>query len=104
MKRVTVNDITVARCTSCHGIWFDLMEHRHLREAAGAASIDVGPTVKGEDLQSKVKMSCPRCKATMSRLRDVDQRDIIYEYCSICNGAFFDAGEFRHYAEHSFVG
>ena len=42
MLPVTYQDITVDRCTSCQGIWFDLMEHRRLRDVEGSETIDVG--------------------------------------------------------------
>jgi uncharacterized protein len=104
MESVRFHDITVDRCTACKGLWFDLMEHRHLRQIKGAAdAIDIGPARAGEHVDQPVKMNCPRCTAPMTRLRDVDDRQIVYEYCTICNGAFFDAGEFRHYAQHSFI-
>ena len=40
----------------------------------------------------------------LSRMRDVDQRSLIYDYCGTCNGSFLDAGEFRRYATTSWFG
>ena len=28
---------------------------------------------------------------------------IVYEACTVCNGVFFDAGEFRDYKEHTII-
>ena len=35
----------------------------------------------------------------MTRLKDTDRRDVIYDYCAVCNGTFLEAGEFRRYAK-----
>jgi Zn-finger nucleic acid-binding protein len=103
-EQVTFQDITVDRCTSCHGLWFDLMEHRHLRKLAGSEAIDTGDPKRGTASNRQTKIDCPKCKSPMSHMRDTDRRDIEYEYCSVCNGLFFDAGEFARYKETSFLG
>ena len=92
------------RCTGCHGLWFDLMEQRHLRAATGAERIDTGAPDAGAAQNPRAKVNCPRCTAPMTHLRDVDRRDVEYEYCAVCNGTFFDAGEFSRYADVSFIG
>jgi Zn-finger nucleic acid-binding protein len=98
MSPVTFGDITVDRCTSCQGLWFDILEQRRLREIAGSETIDTGRRAPAADIVpgSPTKLACPRCTAPMTRLHDVDNRAVEYEYCAVCNGAFFDAGEFRH--------
>jgi Zn-finger nucleic acid-binding protein len=105
MKPITFEDITVDRCVSCGGLWFDLMEQRHLKDRPGSEAIDTAPDrPKGATPAPAAKMKCPDCDAPLTRLKDVDRRDIEYEYCVVCNGAFFDGGEFRHYKDHSFLG
>jgi len=39
----------------------------------------------------------------MIRMVDNKQPHIWYESCTICNGVFFDAGEFKDYKEHTFA-
>jgi Zn-finger nucleic acid-binding protein len=107
MEPVTYQDITVDRCTACHGLWFDILEQRRLRERAGSEVIDDGAPAAAPSAPSAApatRLACPRCTAPMTRLRDVDNRSIEYEYCAVCNGAFFDAGEFRQYKDASFLG
>ena len=104
MEPVTHGDVTVDRCTACKGLWFDLMEHRHLRGAQGAAGIDVGSPVSGAKTDAQRQIACPKCAARMTHLRDVDNRTIAYEYCTVCNGVFFDAGEFARYRDAGFLG
>jgi Zn-finger nucleic acid-binding protein len=104
MEPVTHGDVTVERCTSCKGLWFDLMEHRHLRGARGADAIDTGSPVAGSRTDEQRNINCPKCGARMTHLRDVDNRTIEYEYCPACNGSFFDAGEFVRYRDDGFLG
>ena len=104
MEPVTHGDITVERCTVCKGIWFDLMEQRRLRTAPGAAAIDTGSPVAGSRTDEHRRITCPKCRTGMTHLRDVDNRTIEYEYCAVCNGAFFDAGEFVRYRDAGFLG
>ncbi len=104
MAPVTFEEITVDRCTGCGGLWFDVMEQRRLKDRPGSEAIDTAPTTATATHSPAAKMICPCCNAPMTRLKDVDRRDIEYEYCTICNGAFFDGGEFRHYKDSSFLG
>jgi len=104
MAPVTFEEITVDRCTGCGGLWFDVMEQRRLKDRPGSEAIDTAPTTATATSPPAAKMICPCCNVPMTRLKDVDRRDIEYEYCTICNGAFFDGGEFRHYKDSSFLG
>lgn len=104
MEPVTHGDVTVDRCTSCRGLWFDLMEQRNLRAAPAAEAIDTGSPVAGSRSDEQRRITCPRCTARMTHLRDVDNRTIEYEYCPVCHGAFFDAGEFARYRDDGFLG
>jgi Zn-finger nucleic acid-binding protein len=103
MQPVTHGDVTVDRCPACGGLWFDIMEHRHLREAAGSEKIDRGSPEQGARTNEQRRVVCPKCGTQMTHQRDVDDRSIEYEYCSVCNGAFFDAGEFARYRDEGFL-
>jgi Zn-finger nucleic acid-binding protein len=105
MKPVTFEEITVDRCVSCGGLWFDVMEQRHLKDRPGSEKIDTAPAHAAHAPHRPAsKMKCPCCDAPLTRLKDTDNRNIEYEYCTVCNGAFFDGGEFRKYKDTSFLG
>lgn len=105
MAPVTFEEITVDRCTACGGLWFDVMEQRRLKDRPGSEAIDTATAASAKTAHPPgTKMTCPCCNVPMTRLKDVDRRNIEYEYCSICNGAFFDGGEFRQYKDTSFLG
>ena len=103
MEKVTYQAIEVDRCTSCKGLWFDLLEHRRLKSARGAEALDVGEPEVGKKLDAAKQVTCPICQTRMTRLADLEQPHIWYESCPVCHGVFFDAGEFRDYKEESIL-
>ena len=100
MEKVTFEAITVDRCTSCRGLWFDAREHERLKNVGGAEDIDLGKP-KAEDRGTKVKINCPVCHTQLIRMVDHQQPHVWFESCTVCHGVFFDAGEFRDYKDHT---
>lgn len=103
MEKVTHEQIEVDRCTDCKGIWFDMLEHEHLKAMQGSESIDVGDPKLGRDSDMIRRISCPACKTDMIQMVDNKQPHITYEACTTCYGVFFDAGEFKDYKEESIL-
>jgi Zn-finger nucleic acid-binding protein len=100
METVEYRGISVDRCTTCKGLWFDMLEQEHLKAIEGSESIDLGKRPKrdkGKD--DRIPIACPACKLELIRMVDRDQPHIWYEACTSCYGVFFDAGEFRDYKE-----
>jgi Zn-finger nucleic acid-binding protein len=100
MEAVEYRGISVDRCTKCKGLWFDMLEHEHLKAIEGSESIDLGKASqrhKGKD--DRIPITCPACKLELIRMVDREQPHIWYEACTSCYGVFFDAGEFRDYKE-----
>lgn len=88
--------VTVDRCTSCRGIWFDLGEAELLKKKWMSDYIDDGDPVVGKANNDIRDVNCPRCGKEMEQLSDPVQTHIQYEACSE-HGMYFDAGEFRDY-------
>ena len=101
MEKVTFEQIEVDRCTNCKGLWFDMLEHEHLKAMKNSESIDVGEVETGKEYDKIDKIDCPVCQTLMIRMVDKDQPHIRYEACTNCYGVFFDAGEFRDYKEET---
>ena len=99
MAKVTFQSVEVDRCEGCKGLWFDLLEHEDLKEMKGAdAAIDTGGAEQGKEMDAVRKVDCPLCHAGMISLHVPDQPHIVVEQCTICNGVFMDAGEFRDFS------
>ncbi len=91
--------IKVDRCVACKGIWFDMLEHEHLKAIEGSESIDVGNAATGRKFNEKERVDCPVCHTRMIPMVDHEQPHIWYEACPVCYGVFFDAGEFSDHKE-----
>ncbi len=87
----------------CRGMWFDMLEHEHLKAIEGSESIDIGSDELGERYNKIDHIKCPACKSQLIRMVDRDQPHIWYEACTSCYGVFFDAGEFRDYKERTIM-
>lgn len=103
MEKVTFEHVEVDRCNGCRGIWFDILEHEELKVLKGSEAIDVGDPEKGKEFNKIDLIDCPKCKSRMIRMVDSRQPHIWYETCGVCNGIFFDAGEFRDFKDFTLL-
>jgi Zn-finger nucleic acid-binding protein len=103
METVTIDNVTVDRCTNCKGIWFDANEQKQLLKSTHGAAIDIGDIHTGRKMDQIRDIKCPRCQAAMVQTEDVDQHHITFEACLSCNGIFLDAGEFKDLKEYTFL-
>ena len=88
------------RCTQCKGLWLTMGENRLLK--AEAERVDIGDAQVGEHYNHVDRIKCPVCfDRQLVRMVDAQQPHIWFESCSNCFGRFYDAGEFRDYAEHT---
>jgi uncharacterized protein len=97
MAIVRFEEIEVDRCTACGGLWFDAHERERLKGRRGSEAIDSGDEDVGRKQNEIDAINCPRCTTRLVRMVDADQTHIWFEACSVCGGAYFDAGEFRDY-------
>jgi Zn-finger nucleic acid-binding protein len=90
------------RCTHCNGLWFDMLAEKQL--VAFAKQIDTGSIEQGLEYNRIDRIDCPVCAGRQDLIRMVDpqQPHIWFESCKNCYGRFYDAGEFRDFAEHDF--
>ncbi len=99
MEKVSFQDVEVDRCKSCGGLWFDILEHEDLKKLRGAdRAVDTGDPQKGEEMDRIRRVDCPKCHTSMLNIHVPDQPHIVYEQCTICDGVFMDAGEFRDFS------
>ena len=103
MEKVAFEHIEVDRCTSCKGMWFDMLEHEHLKAIEDSESIDIGDAKVGKEYDKLDRINCPVCQTRLIRMVDREQPHIHYEACTSCYGVFFDAGEFRDYKQERVV-
>jgi Zn-finger nucleic acid-binding protein len=98
MSKVTVADITVDRCNTCAGLWFDFTELGPLAAMPHSERmLDTGDPGLGKSMNQAKNLDCPRCHARLIRMVAPQQAHVHYDNCSVCHGSFFDAGEFTDY-------
>ena len=56
------------RCSSCAGLWFDIMEEEQLKKLAGSEQVDVGDEKVGQALNEKGRIKCPKDSTPMVRM------------------------------------
>ena len=88
--------VTIDKCTSCKGIWFDLGEAENLKDKWMSDHIDDGDRAVGRANNAIRNIGCPHCGVQMTPLSDPKQKHIQYEACAD-HGMYFDAGEFTDY-------
>ncbi|MFC3551451.1 zf-TFIIB domain-containing protein [Lysobacter cavernae] len=102
MERIDHLAAHAQRCTQCRGLWFALGDYRLLKDAADI--IDSGDAAAGERYNRVERIKCPSCvDSQLIRMVDPQQPHIWFESCKFCFGRFYDAGEFRDYAEHTLL-
>src|SRR5690242_15327635 len=86
MEKVSFGGVTVDRCVSCRGIWFDATEREQLRDTEGAELLDTSPAAapKVAPPHHGAKLLCPVCHTPMIRMTDHDQPHIHFESCTVC--------------------
>lgn len=101
MEQVRFEDVEVDRCVRCGGLWFDRLEHEELKRRPGSEEIDTGPTWQASMHDSQEKVYCPVDGTLMVPMVDPGKPPVRMESCPVCQGAFFDAGEFTDWKPNS---
>ncbi len=100
----------VHRCESCNGMWFEIMAHEQLRDAAEQIDlVEPKPPVPADEsfdpaAPAPIVLLCPACEHyPLIHMVDPLQPHIRFESCKFCYGRFYDAGEFRDFVDDSDV-
>jgi Zn-finger nucleic acid-binding protein len=101
MEALTIEDITVQRCTECHGLWFHGVSHKELKKIHGSEAIDIGYEENSRAFDRLKGVACPECGKRMQRISDTFKPHLHYDACPAHDGFFFDAGEFRDFKRES---
>ena len=93
MQPLAVDDINVDRCSSCGGVWLDVLERERLVAAGKVGTVDTDDALRAAP--SNAVMNCPRDHARLIHMVDLKQPQIHFESCKLCGGMLFDAGELK---------
>ena len=102
MAQLQHDGVGVNRCIKCGALWFDTLTSKMIRRLPGGAPLTMNdPTQGGEEDAEVGEIKCPNCGSKTLKRIDPDAPHVWYEMCSICDGVFFDCGEFEDYANNS---
>lgn len=100
-------DAVVHRCRGCEGMWFEIMAHEDLREHAERIDLNapkppVVDAARDPAAPATTSLFCPACRHyPLINMVDPHQPHIHFESCKFCYGRFYDAGEFKDFADDS---
>ena len=103
MEPIELDGVQIDRCGTCHGIWFDMLEHEDLKAISGSEVVDTGSAEQGRRNDAKRRIQCPVCDQPMISMVVAAQPHIHYEACTVCYGVYFDAGEFTDFRDETFA-
>lgn len=104
MVRSIQGDLQIDRCPSCHGLWLDALEReRILATPKLAQKLDSDPLPAAATRDDLRVINCPRDNSPMIAVSDPKQRHVRFEQCTVCGGAFLDAGELRDLSELTLI-
>ena len=94
LGQFAVEGVTVDRCPSCTGIWFDYQELSELlaEEARRVASLRRGSENDGATSKS---VGWPDEASQLLRVYSSIDRSVILDACADCHGIWLDGGEFE---------
>lgn len=99
-EKVTTAAGDVDRCSSCNGLWLDVLVHDDIKQMAD--HVDIGDAEAGAKLNATDQINCPSCPSSkLIRMVDPVQPHIWFESCPTCYGRFFDAGELIDLSERT---
>src|SRR4051812_34189233 len=100
METVPGGGVEGERCAGGRGLFFDAREHQKLKDVRRAAeTLDIGTPAAaggGAAVATKTKrITCPSCHTQMIEMAVQGRAWLKFESCTVCHGAYFDAGEFK---------
>lgn len=86
LQKRLAEGVTIDRCDTCHGTWFDQGE---LRRVGHERALEREAT-RGRAVPLRSPFACPRCGA-VCHVAHVEE--VAVDACSSCHGVWLDAGE-----------
>ena len=89
------------QCPGCSGLWVD---GRVVRGMSYDSALEAEPDAVLDEIVTeprKTEMACPRCESKlMEQAGGSLPKDLHIDYCSVCEGYWFDKGELMIYKSH----
>jgi len=103
LKRVSLGELDVDKCSQGSGIWFDSGELDKILESGSIEALkNEVDNNQGHDAQ---KGNCPRCGGTgkMVQVTSLKNAEVHIDTCSVCYGQWLDGGELEALTDQGFI-
>jgi Zn-finger nucleic acid-binding protein len=100
-----VEQIVVDRCPECHGVWCDANELEKVVAARPRELLQEDARFDPLSNEEETQLECPRCPgARMIKLNSRLRPGTIVDSCTVCFGAWLDAGELSKLSDEGLLG
>lgn len=92
----------INQCPICGGIWFDADELYRInpKEAEKVDTLDVAKIRAAKEITNQ-PLECPHDGEKLAIFQDINfPKNLVVESCSVCNGFWFNHGEFKQFEEY----
>jgi Zn-finger nucleic acid-binding protein len=89
-----IREVTVERCDTCGGIWFDEWELSQILKESPELLTSLRGGGEREDLDAE-RGHCPHDATPLLRIYSTINRSVVVDTCLQCRGIWLDVGEFE---------
>lgn len=97
--------IEIERCPQCRGLWLDANELEQLVASPPKTLLKEDRSAAADSKDNSRRLMCPRCRGTpLIKLNSLLRPGTIIDSCTVCHGAWLDAGELTRLTGQDLVG
>ncbi|MFH1748914.1 MAG: zf-TFIIB domain-containing protein [Planctomycetota bacterium] len=105
MNEEQIAGVSLDRCPTCHGLWFDMLELEKLLDANPRPLLKEDARFQKLAKDEPRQLHCPRCRGTyLIKLNSRARPGTIVDSCTVCYGTWLDAGELTRLAHADLAG
>ncbi|MCK6485624.1 MAG: zf-TFIIB domain-containing protein [Phycisphaerae bacterium] len=105
LNEAPAGPVSVDRCPKCHGLWLDELELEALLSARPRTLLADDRAVTTAAPAEDARINCPRCRNVyLIKLNSRARPGTIIDSCTVCFGAWLDAGELSRLAHADLAG
>ena len=105
LETQAVAQIEIDRCPTCHGLWLDANELEKLVAKPPKTLLKEDRAAPAAAKDDARRLMCPRCRGTpLIKLNSLLRPGTIIDSCTVCHGAWLEAGELTRLAGQDLLG
>lgn len=93
MEELAIEGVSLQRCRSCRGLWFDAGELEKVLALSPRPAIDEKQRSRPPAKEGGPKLQCPRCGGQLIKMHHLRNPQVTLDGCVVCYGTWLDAGD-----------